>query len=696
MFILDKNSPLILTKLTDLGRKSIADGALDYVYWSIGDSEIDYDCVSDITLKQLKPVNQQPNLKHKLKFSAECNTLIDIESTDLNLVKSEVYNDAKLRGFFDSKIVNFANVDPDCTIITGQTTLNVFDASKTFDLSSLTAEDFALIDDGDIIVFKFTNPTTGDENIFSTAFPVPYLFFELTKSGITQTVSLDRPLPFFAALTGAASHDINFYVLPGKDKYLDFYSPSGVTINWNKETLEFEEECVDTDVKVWFQNNVYCENLIGTTGCTEEYTEYGSKDYIGAMKYLGYCDVCDEEINEEDCEDKLINTYDNRLNQIAIIHFSNYNTKNEYGEFLYIDTDKFSTRLKFHVPTIMWHGRWFGGSTNGDNLGMTFVSSGDTQTVSGTNITYYDLVEDEKYIETGRTPIRVGRVYPNLKLVTIDHADLLAAMTYKSNRNWTLPRLKGKMIFPTGGVGNGILAKNKTMYLTYVLESDDGIQYSFPQMIFTKFVNNSQIDRDISFQLEDLNFLPYMKQLEASYYDGFGFYADSFKILYQIVDNGDYPEPDRWLKVDFTQNVLKGGVATYTLDPLQLENQVPENNNFILTKNRVNMFLEGFYSNDDFCIPCTGDTLSLGDERLFFGNIETKIGATIYKSVFNLKFKETDIFGTQNDTYSNGNYYFNEIGIYNSKGELVLISKLSQPIEIVEGSTTELEISLDF
>ena len=55
-YIIDRGSPLFLTKLTDNGRKAIAQGKFNISYYGIGDSEVSYDAVNDTVLKLLKTI----------------------------------------------------------------------------------------------------------------------------------------------------------------------------------------------------------------------------------------------------------------------------------------------------------------------------------------------------------------------------------------------------------------------------------------------------------------------------------------------------------------------------------------------------------------------------------------------------------------------------------------------------------------
>ena len=698
-YIVDRGAPLFLTKLTDNGRKAIAQGEFKISYYGIGDSEVPYNAVDEINLRLLKTKDKQPNIKTFIQSGFNCESLQEIQSTDVNIVRTSLFNKAKDRGFFDSNFVDIASLKTDEAFVkfSGTTTLDKFDGTKVWNIDGdVSVDDFLNLNDGDILVFKFYNDVSvNTENYDETISPVPYLFFSVNKRGALPELDVDRFLPFYSYLDGADTIQIPYYVFPRKEDFLEYYSPSGRTISWNSETLEFYEQCDSADVGVWNFNTPLCKDYIGTTGCTEDYKKYGSYDYISTMQYLDYCQPCvDENLVSDDCADALENSYYVNKNHVGIIHFSNFNTRNEYGEYLYITDDK---RFYLHLPTVMWHGRMFSGSATADSLGMSFVSAtGESKYIQTQrqNIEYYDLIEDERYIDSNRTPIVVGKVFPELKIAVIEHADLLVALSYKSNRNWTLPKLKGKQIFPVNGVGNGVLARGKRMYVTYMLKALNGVQHTLPQGEIMVFDNNTQVDRDIEFQLEDVGFLPYMRQQEDVNYDGFGFYAHDFIVLYQIQDIGVEPDAGAWTKLNFTTNSLTG-LSGSTIAPERLEIQNPAANNFYITNYTATIYDEGIYSNEMHCIACDSSFLTLGDERFLFGNIETHIGANVYKWIVNITLDERFV-ETENDTYSTGDFYFSEIGFYNDQKELMMISKLSKPIQLRNGTKTEVEISMDF
>jgi hypothetical protein len=104
----------------------------------------------------------------------------------------------------------------------------------------------------------------------------------------------------------------------------------------------------------------------------------------------------------------------------------------------------------------MYHRRGYA-TASGTSMGMSFVSSGSVQTIGTSNIEYMDLIEDPSMISSASTAQVVGRVFPQLKTVVIHDDEIVAAISYKSNRNWTLPALAANVVSPSGGTSTGVL-----------------------------------------------------------------------------------------------------------------------------------------------------------------------------------------------------------------------------------------------
>jgi len=82
--------------------------------------------------------------------------------------------------------------------------------------------------------------------------------------------------------------------------------------------------------------------------------------------------------------------------------------------------------MRLDIPTIMWH------KSSVAELGLSLTPVGDLKHLDYHNTPYYDLADENENI--------VGKVFLNLKLFVIEDQELLFAMSYKSNRNWTLPK----------------------------------------------------------------------------------------------------------------------------------------------------------------------------------------------------------------------------------------------------------------
>lgn len=176
-----------------------------------------------------------------------------------------------------------------------------------------------------------------------------------------------------------------------------------------------------------------------------------------------------------------------------------------------------------------------------------------------------------------------------------------------------------------------------------------------------------------------------------------------FKLLYQIVDGiNDRPDAGSWKVYDFTTTSLTS-VANQTINPTSLENQTPTANGFVLT-NAIGSASTTF----DITVPLSmapntnSDLLQFGDERFFYGNFNTFIGATIYKTLFDIRINSSQFTKTTNPTRSQQastnppDIKVSEVGVYDSNSNLVVIGKLSEPVRLLAGNTIMLELSLDF
>jgi hypothetical protein len=708
-YIINNNDPFVSIKLTQSGREQLAKGALNFQYWAIGDSEINYgreeivnNNPTDVTLsgisKIMRPFDKQPNIKSYItKISGE--PLNTLNNTNIRTVKAIINNEANERGFFSGNTTHssFSTMTSDTYIRdTGTIPNSKMSGGTTLDIGTGATREI-----GDYLLIRVSNDTVGSVTGLTNDIAVPNLWYKI-QATTGSSITVDRDLP---NLVNEVSSNSLFVVYRGGEVY-ESIATGNTTSYWNTGTLTFNSSCDVScdDVPVWNMNNIWCEDLAGITGTTYEGHEYfGSYQYLGAKNpFFEYLCVGTANTADVACEGAGLGVLDDVHKSISLIHYTNNSVANVYGEYFYIDNDNDKT-VKLHYPTLMYHRRT-GATGSGTTQGMTFVASGSVKTVGTSDLEYVDLIEDPTMIDA-TTPRVVGRVYPQLKAISIDDEEIVAATSYKSNRNWTLPHLACALEAPSGGTSTGILAPNETAYVTYTIENSTGtgLTSTLPCQKYIKITNTTANNKDITFRMNTADDLPYMRKIEDGGYDGLGFYGYNFKVLFQkVADSDDRPDPTAWNVYDYTTSGLTTNSGE-TINPVQLENQSPVTNGFIITEltNTASTTFDLTQLLD--MAPKTSPTdLQFGDERFFYGNIETYIGATIYKTFFPITINSGEFDTTGNNTRSKDlttnppDIMVSEVGIYDGNKNLVIVGKLSRPTKLLAGNTIMVELSMDF
>ena len=710
-YIIPSTSPFVSIKLTENGREKLALGQLNFSYWAIGDSEINYDREAIVDANQndptlsgssivMRPFDRQPNIKYYIYPSNSTSVFQPVNASNMNVIKATVNNEALERGFFDHSGTTFTTLLSDTYTPYSESLTNVSFSGTS--LLSLTTTSGITI--GDIMLVKLTNDLIGTLAANETTEAIPNLWFKV--QGITgNTIEVDRTLPNYSA--DSSSSEIVIY--RGGEIY-DTIATGNTTAYWDSGTLSFNSSVNVTchDVPVWNMNNVWCENMAGMSANTlyEDYTKFGSYRYLGTKNpYLEYlCDNTGSTINFN-CNGPGISYPDDVSKSISIIHYTNNAISSLYGEFLYVDATN-NKIVQVHLPNLMYHRSGYT-TASGTTMGMTFIASGATQLLGNSDIEYIDLIEDPALISTANTTVlTVGKVFPQLKMIVFDDDEIVAAMSYKSNRNWTLPELAANIQAPSGGTSTGILQQNQTIYLTYSLEVTgltSGLTTSLPCQNYVKVTNNTSSAKDVVFRINSTDLLPYMRKIENVGYDGHGFYATNFKLLYQVVSGTtDRPDAGQWKTYDYTTTAITS-VGGETIDPVLLENQSPMTTGFVLD------VLKDATATTFDLIPLLNmapnnqpSYLQFGDERFFYGNIQTFIGARIFKTIFDVRVNSSQFDTTTNPTRSTdpstnpANIRVTEVGVYDTNQSLVCIGKLSKPVVLTPGNTIMFELSLDF
>ena len=109
-YIINNSGAFVNIKLTDTGRRKLAEGKLNFTAWGIGDSELNYNRESIVDNYQtdpelsgtsmiLRPVDRQPNLSSFVSVDGVTPTN-PLTASQINTLKAIVNNKAAERGFF--------------------------------------------------------------------------------------------------------------------------------------------------------------------------------------------------------------------------------------------------------------------------------------------------------------------------------------------------------------------------------------------------------------------------------------------------------------------------------------------------------------------------------------------------------------------------------------------------------------------
>jgi YVTN family beta-propeller protein len=353
---------------------------------------------------------------------------------------------------------------------------------------------------------KACPPPPPPDCVVDTRSCYPILTYRITDVCF-NTITLDRPTPDFSFLLGPCYARTIIYP-PSMVSFYDSYTPRP---HWNDNVINFESVCYtdEFDVKIWNMNIPWSENPAGlNSAISKDYTQFGSIQYLGTKEYLGYASSSGQTDTDSvyyfnSFGDKIIVTPEEQK-AIAIIHYTNQTVDFFYGEKFALepfenvdDTTGQARNFKLHIPWLMWHknpdcchGQTFWVDPPGfDELELFkvhYIQSKKNVDMNNPGIRYYHLWDNNPNVNG--YPNRVGKVFPDAKIIIVDDEELIAAMSYKSNRNWTLPAPRLSLITPnTCGTdinsAVGILTgESETLYVTYRLTNTN---------VFTNSLHNN-------------------------------------------------------------------------------------------------------------------------------------------------------------------------------------------------------------
>ena len=554
-----------------------------------------------------------------------------------------------------------------------------------------------------------------------------------------DNVTLDRPTPNYVGLSTYCFGRVLVYP-PNMTTIYDSITPRP---HWADDVINFESICdIDQfDVKVWNMNIPWTESPAGLRSTEyEDYTYFGSIDYIGSKEYFGYNSTSGQTDTSYtyyyNSFDEIVQVKPEEQKAIAIIHYTNQTIDFFYGEKFALEpynnsnpenTTGQARNFKLHIPTLMWHknpeccyGQTFWvdppGFDGKDLFQVQYIKSTKNGDMNQPGIRYYHLWDTNA--NANGLPSRVGKVFPDSKLIIIDDEEIIAALSYKSNRNWTLTAPQVSLITPntcglTTATTDGILTGNsETMYVTYRLSNPSNFTDSLHCNYYSKIIgNNNDCNPDTSKNvavrfgaefkcLTQPGYLPVtttttysplttttttylpLTTTTTTFCPTFcetpnGFFATNFQVIAQKVVTGQRPDPSKWRVIDYT-NSLSGTTSNGYITEAGLTGTT-----FVITPDLYN---NAPYYNLNNYIPLTplGNTnpkLNFGDEYFFYGSFESDIQATIYEMRYKVNLSFAEFQTTTNPTWKSGsNSYITEIALLDSNKDVMVISKMQSPV----------------
>ena len=700
-YIIKNTSGLINSQITDTGRKRLSEGRFDISYFQIGDSEVCYNCGNTIPLGNILepnynsqnstgfPQSNKENVKYPYFLQGSSGNTYGIPAD----ISAEVliYNYTNMLGFFVSGTSDIysANTTSAITI----TSNYVFEYSAcTSGFSISLSADTCSPSTGTPQVNQFITLYFDGNKQCGVLDNFPILTYQITGVSLSSgvyTVSLDRNLPNY---TGCSQYGRAIIY------------PSGMTVQYDVTVPSnyFADPCAITpQVNIWNMNIPWSVSPAGLLSTIyADYTKFGSVDYLGSKEYLGYqTDNAQYFINSSGTTGLTDTYYTNSLGYkinvlpseqkaIAIVSYTNQSINNYYGEKFAVEPydpsnpgqEGQARNLKVVLPTLMWH------KSTGGTIGETFyidppgfdvltpsyMESTVNSDFNQPGMRYYHLWDT--YGNTDGKPNRVGKVYPDSKLVVFDDEEIIAAMSYKANRNWTLPAPQLNLIAPNQCTPNidsvGFLTSTaQTIFITYRFDSTEFTE-SLHCNYYSKIQGPSDPTLPMNVSIRFGNEFPFMTQGCS------GFSANSMKFLIQTGTTGNQPIASNWLEIDVTSELISSMVNGY------LTASGISNNTFVVSLNDITGATQYNLSNY-INLPLTSqnDLLNFGDEYFFYGNFISDIQGTIYEMKYAINLQNEQFTNTSNPTKSGTtNTYVTEIGLYNFKKELMILSKLQYPV----------------
>lgn len=715
-FLSQNNAEFLSARLTQKGRRSIAQGNFQIKFFQIGDSEFDY--TTPFNLLDGVQLNQQQSVLSSLDKDSQVKYpyLVDTAGTTtygvpvMDSITNTIRNGMGPAGFVSDHKSYSAGACTGTTIecptvrlpLTGISSTNTIVFTETLAyldcnngaqtsidtnmLSRFNDAEFVTIVYGGEFISEQQVVTGNSSSLIYKLVSVSVVTGTTTTPSCTTvvtgqtTLTLDRETPDFSSLSGYAQ------VVSNKCKIE--HPLSGVT----------SSSCVSNQVDPsaqhdpWSLNVVWQEKPIGAdvNGTDESISGYTSSKNISTMQYLGYGTSSGQTTNTG-------TTYYNSYNEtitvapeeqkcIAVIHYS------ELGH-IFDDPDRFykyddyigssttegvmvsgslvtdSEYFNIYIPFIYYENST--GTTMGAEFTMDTTDYYLSSPVAGTPGDIRTQYIKFRYLldEIGQ---KVGKVFVDKKIVVFDDQELVAMLDYRSNRRHTLPTPKVYHVPSDTTASDSCLSgtTGQTYWVTYMFENTTDSQLNtFPCNNFSKVEVNivsgtcevtypSNIALKWAGSSDHPNGVGSFQHLKTALSGATkGYVADKLWVLVQETTNEVdlLPDPTQWLKIDITSRIPNHTPGNF-INPSNLRDY-----SFVITGSDVSgaslfdleTYLKNSSTGTDY-LGTSGSTTNpqFGDEQPFPGQIKVVRCSDIEEMRFLVNLPEAEWVNTQNPTHS--------------------------------------------
>jgi hypothetical protein len=707
-FLNEINSEHLAARITNKGRKKIAQGDFNIHYFQLGDSEFDYafsefdGTATRPAQKVFTPLDKDNQVKYPYKISESSLTGTTFGNPIQVSQTETIRNVMGPAGY----VSNYIEYDSElCEGTTVECGWEQIDINKVNGTSSLVVPSGTTFNNCKFITIFFDNLICSNDTISDDASSLVYRITSLTTGTTTNTLTLDRPMPNYSSL-----------------------SPKDITVICNECTPQYPGPHDEAKVCLpipptpedqqdpWTLNTVWSKKPAGMDYGSDMYglvederlTGYTSNIFVSTKEFFGYNSSSGQTSNSGTT---ITNSFGDTVivlpeeqKCISILHYSkvgdilrdpdmgfkyeDYISTNNVIDDALLD-DSFGDPLtdleyfEIYIPFIYYH------RTTGTTVGARFFMGTTDMSINSTAIDTKLNQMKYRYLldEQGN---KVGKVFYNHKVIIFDDEEIVAALDYKSNRRYTLPAPRIAMV-PTdtkcGEDGEPLTplmtgTTGQTIFVTYILEYTGDTQLNGLHCNYYTKLTGTTTPGDVSIKFGENEFKYMQTTLLGSIK---GFVANKFQILVQKVNTGSQPDPTMWKIIDFTPEIPGHSVGT-NINPVNLRNK-----RFVITnadyENAGRYDLETYLQpNIDFPNEHPGNTHLLttpefGDEQPFTGSIRLVRAIDLEVMRFLINLPSGEFTTTQNPSFITGKQKrITEVALLNENKEVLVIAKVPKPI----------------